>query len=68
MMLDRLNVDRGGDMGLAGARPADQHDVVSAVDVRSPRQAAWTQHWVQEVTGKDRLRRSIFPSGTLPAN
>src|SRR3546814_17011549 len=32
MMLDGLNAQCRGDMGLAGARTADQHDIVGAVD------------------------------------
>ena len=31
-MFDRLHADRGGDVGLAGARSADQHDVVGVFD------------------------------------
>jgi hypothetical protein len=36
VMLDGLDAERGGDVGLAGARPADQHDVV-APSMNSPR-------------------------------
>jgi hypothetical protein len=32
MMLDGLDAEGGGDMGLAGAGPADQDDVLGAVD------------------------------------
>src|SRR3546814_18929511 len=32
MMLDGLNAQCRGDMGLAGARTADQHDIVGDVD------------------------------------
>ena len=35
---DRLDAERGGDMGLAGARTTDQHHIVCAVDERAAMQ------------------------------
>ena len=36
MMLDRLNTERGGDVGLARAGAAKQHDVTRTINKLSP--------------------------------
>ena len=49
VMLDRLDAERGGDVGLAGSGAADQHDIVGAIDELAAMQLA--DHGLVDLAG-----------------